>query len=492
MSILESMRSGTDSTFMQVILALVVVSFVFWYAKPQADVTSEAANVHGTRIMGTQVDRELRISLGGMSPRSDEEWAQYRSQVTRNLVDRELLYQYGIKAGLQYDVDAETGLSRTIALRRRENPMFVDESGQFDEELYRQGLRQMQFTPDEFDARLQKDVVYQKFAALMSYGVIVPDQMLRDAYIQQETKARVEYVRLRPANFNDQVDTSEAAIAAWLEANPGSARASYDASLAEYELPETIEVQMIALRLTGDGQGAADLRPRLVTMRESILAAADAKAEMADLARKWSEHITAEDGGDLGSRAVSEVSDEVLAGIEGLEPGDVSDVIFTDNLAAIYRLGARTEARTQPYEEVEADIASRLMLESETPGLAATFAEELRAEWARTGQVPESRLTELGLMVQTSEYRNMASQPSALAPPDQLIKEALGREPGDVLSQVFQAGETLFVAAVDDIEEADLSAFEDDRASIRRAVLRERRGEFITDWLEDARREAGL
>ena len=93
MSILESMRSGTDSTFMQVLLAVVVVSFVFWFTKPQGDLIAERANVNGTRIMSPDVDKALRVQLRGRSLGSDEAWASAQSEMLTYLVNDELVLQ---------------------------------------------------------------------------------------------------------------------------------------------------------------------------------------------------------------------------------------------------------------------------------------------------------------------------------------------------------------------------------------------------------------
>ena len=60
MSVLESMRSGTDSTFMQVVLAAVVVSFVFWYATPQGNTGAVIVTVNGDEIMDTDFYRQVR------------------------------------------------------------------------------------------------------------------------------------------------------------------------------------------------------------------------------------------------------------------------------------------------------------------------------------------------------------------------------------------------------------------------------------------------
>lgn len=492
MSILESMRSGTDSTFMQVLLAVVVVSFVFWYSTPQGDVAAERANVNGTRIMSPDVDRELRILLRGRSAGGDAEYAEAQRATTDILVDQELVRQAAADAGMVLDVDRDTRVSRSVALARMQDGNFLGEDGTYDDDLYRSVIKYYGYTDSEFEARLQKQAVVGKMQRLMASGIVVPDDMLRDAYIERETRTRLRFARIRPSNFNDEVNTDDAAIIAWIAANPGSVEAAYAAEQATLTTPESVDVRMIAFRLSGDGQGAAELRPRMQALKDEIQAASNPDETMADLARKWSEHPTADDAGSLGIKPVADLSDSVLEGIDGLDVGQMSDILFTDDLVTLYRVNARTPASTPTMEDVQADIASRLMRDSETPALAAAYAEELRTQWASTGSPPTARLTELGITVQTSEYLNAQTPPSLLTPPTAMVKSALRMEPGSVLPEVYQTGDALYVGVVDDIQAADMSAFDTERDAIRRQVTDSQRTAFLQQWVADLRSDAKL
>ncbi len=492
MSILESMRSGTDSTFMQVLLAVVVVSFVFWFATPQGDVAAEVANVNGTRIMTPDVEREMRRQFAGRSPNGDAEYARAQAMVVDSLVDRELMRQAAVGSGLMLDVDRESRISWSVAQARGSNRQFLDEEGEFDEELYRAGIRYLGYTADEYEALLQKDSLITKMQRLMSYSVVVPDAMLRSAYEEMETKARLRFVRLRPANFNDEVDLSDAAVEAWIAANPGSVEAEYTATQDSLTTPEQVNVRMLVFKLTGDGQGAAELRPRMQAVRDEIEASEDPDATMDEMARKWSEHVTADDGGSLGTLAIADLSQDVIDGIDGLEAGQLSDIKFAGSMIALYLVNERTEARTPSVEEVRMDLASRLMRERETPALAAAFAEELQATWTADGTAPMERLGELRIVVQTSSMLNKQSPPGALAPPATMVAAALTASAGDVLPEVYQSGEALFVGVVDTIERADMGRFEQEHEAILRSVVQQRRGQFLRAYVDDLKAQANL
>jgi hypothetical protein len=92
MSVLEQMRSGSDSTGMQFMMALVVLSFVGWYAMPTGDMTNVVAEVNGEKIMGTewgrlyrQTERRQEVMRGGTL--SDQEQKLLGDSVKQTLAD---------------------------------------------------------------------------------------------------------------------------------------------------------------------------------------------------------------------------------------------------------------------------------------------------------------------------------------------------------------------------------------------------------------------
>ena len=110
MGVLEQMRSGSDSTFMQVILAMVVVAFVGMYMNPQGERSGIVATVNGVRIMDTEYSREYRQALArreGQSGRvlSDAEQKQLGEQVRQQLIEKEVVLQEAERLGLEVSDD---------------------------------------------------------------------------------------------------------------------------------------------------------------------------------------------------------------------------------------------------------------------------------------------------------------------------------------------------------------------------------------------------
>ncbi len=368
MSILESMRSGTDSTAMQVVLALVVVSFVFWYAQPEGDRASVVATVNGTTIMDTEFSRLYRrVERQLDQAMTPEEEAELRERVRQQLIEDEVIRQEARRLGLEV---SDTEIARELLAI----DFFKDDDGRFDQRIYESQLRNMGYASRaDFEDEIRRQLLREKLRYLVFLGVSVSEPILRQAFTEENTRINVEYVRVRSGQFVDAVDVSDAAIEDYLATAPERVQAAYDRDFDRlYNVPEKVRLRMLRLQVRPDGLGVADLRPRLEEMRDRIAAGAD----MDTLARKWSEHASADDGGDLGLLEVPRLTDEASRAAGRLQPEELStiyvgetDLTFYRTLA-VWKLAILCEGLYKRYLEGKADSDWFAVLEEGVPAMA--------------------------------------------------------------------------------------------------------------------------
>src|SRR5688572_17203432 len=102
MGLLEKMRSSSDSTFIQVVMALIILSFIGFYGQPNGDRSGVIATVNGTRILDTEYHRALREELRMVQRTlSDAEQKQLGEQVRQQLIERQVLLQEARRLGLE-------------------------------------------------------------------------------------------------------------------------------------------------------------------------------------------------------------------------------------------------------------------------------------------------------------------------------------------------------------------------------------------------------
>ena len=479
MSILEQLRSGSDSAGMQVIMALVVVSFVFWYVRPAGDKSQVVAEVNGTRIMDTEYSRMYRDEERNREYRyqralSDPEKQQLQDEVKNTLIQNEVLLQEADQLGVEVS-DTE------IAQYLLDIESFYDENGDWDPALYERFLKRRRVSRSDFEADLRADMVREKLKSLVFMGATVSAPVVRDAYIAANTAFDITYVRVRPSAFFDDVEVTAEDRSAWAEENEDRIREIYERDFdLKYNHPQEVQVLMIHLAVKQDGVGVADLLPRMRKIREEI----EAGADFGEMARKWSEHPSALQGGDLTLKSVTDLSEDIVDAVVDLGVGDVGEVKPNDAWVRLYKLEQRKDAYVDGLDEVTDSIIEQTIREERAPVLAATLSEELLAQWKENGNVPEVLLSEKGLISNTTGMIKGA-EGARFGPPKEMLGAAQLATADSVLPQVYESAGVLWVGQVTAREEPDMDAFEADKEEIREQTLVQRRISFYQGWVTD-------
>lgn len=483
MGVLESMRSSSDSTFMQVVLVAVIVSFVGWMAMPQGDKTTAVARVNGEPIMDTEYRRLFarvvdRREQEQNRPLSNEEEENLGEMVRQELIRNEVVLQAARATGLtvsNYELLWE--VTRTGQLAG-----FADEAGVVDEQEYKRFLQRQGLTKGTWESQLIEGLLVQKAKELALMGVTISEPILRELYEANQRRVTVTYAAVRPGDFFERVEVTDAEVAAWLEENEAEAREIYDRDFERrFKHPEQLELGLIKLEIR-EGQSAADLLPRINAVREELLAGGDFE----QLARKHSEDPSAGVGGMLGLKPVLKIAPEVTQAVGDTEVGAITRVVPGDDDVRIYKVLQRTEASEDSFEEASRTIAVDAIKKKRATEVAIDFARnELLPAWTEAGEVPSDLLSENGLSSQTSRPMASTDPAPAFGPPAEVYSKAMDAEKGTVLPEVFESRGVYWVAQVSDKQEADLALFESRRETIRSQELFTRRQQFLENWITD-------
>lgn len=478
MGLLEQMRSSSDSTFMQVVLAMVVVAFILMYARQDGDRVGVTAVVNGERIMDTELIRSYRDQMARMERQrgrtlSDPEQQQLRDQVRQMLIQNEVLRQEAVRLGLEV---SDEEVARELLSQ------FSGEDGKFSQENYERFLKYSHLTEDAFEAQMRKYLLVEKLRNVARLSVTLSAAELEDAYREQETQVSLKMVQVRPASFDFEV--TDDVRTQWLAANEAQVKEAYDQDFERlYNHPEQVRYSMIRLAVVPDGPPLSDLVPMLTDVREQI----EKGADFAELARTWSEDPTASNGGDVGLRPVKQLSQQDSQAIEGLAQGEMSKVYSTDTDVRLIRLEERVAAYQDDLESVTDEIADRLIKAEKVRELALAFArDELLPAWQTSSEVPESMLAEHDLAATSTGL--IATQQkgfSLFGPPQELLDAARETEVGQVLPEVYEGSGIYFVAQLEERSEPDMERFENEKTMIRESALAQERETFLNQWTDN-------
>ncbi|MGI9221398.1 MAG: SurA N-terminal domain-containing protein [Woeseiaceae bacterium] len=368
------------------ILAIIAVSFVFFGATLNFAGNIYAAKVEGSEISVGEFENAYRVQLDNnptLASMPAEFRGSVRLNVLENLIRERLVELHLAEAGYQV---SEIQLTESI---QRIPDFQVD--GQFDLEAAESLLAQNGLTSAQFRntqrARLRID---QLRRAIGGTALVTPSQYRRYLNLVAEQRL-VSLARFDLQAAAAEVEVSEAQIVAFYEENdtmfllPETASIEY-IELNRADVAAQVEISEEALNeyyldsqnrylqdeqrrarhilvLSGDDELAAEEKAK------GLVARVEAGEPFEDLAATYSEDgTTSSQGGDLGARTRTQLSDELGSAVFTMGVGEVSGPIKSDFGFHIVRLDEILEQGPLPLEQVRGELLSELR-EQETDGM---------------------------------------------------------------------------------------------------------------------------
>ena len=475
MPVMETIRRATDSTAMRIVFGAIVLVFVFWGVGATGPQSIPIATVNGTRITDTQFQRIMRqVDRSGSMDEADRK--RISQQVIDDLIQSEALLQEADRLGIEVS-DEE------IARQVLQIDDFKDGKGKFSQELYEKGLKRFGMTQGGYESQLREFLTLEKLDRMAGGGVQVHDGLLERQFRIDQTRLDLSWVRIPDAALLNQVPIDDATLDAFVATNADQIRVRYDKDYDRlYNEPAKATLATILLRGVMDQGSVEDteLRSRM----EAIRAEAVAGADFGELATRYSEDLTAVNGGAQGTMSEPQLDLAIANAVFATEAGGVTAIVETARGLQILQVQERIEATITPMEDVQRDIARTLIQEDQVSEVAAAYAEKVLSAWKDSGSPPAELLGEAGLVVETSlavsptRPQLSASSPALLGALSSVTAEG-------VLDAVYPTDDGRVVAAVTSFQEPDMDLFAIEKESLRSRVLAMERQSFIDHWKGD-------
>jgi peptidyl-prolyl cis-trans isomerase D len=367
-------------------LGVVSIGMVLTLAPIPGGDTSQAdsnvlATISGQKIttqdLQRNIDAQLRNSPLGSDPRMVTAIAQ--STLDEMVLQRALLDQaksLGIVVSNEELMQALHGIP------------YLFSNGSFIGMDQYQNLIQQEtgMTVPQFEAQLRDNILMSKIRSTITDTVQVSPAEVHQEYERRNTKARIAYVLFDAANYEKNVQVTPDALAAYFKANApryklpeqrqvryvlitadqvrsqavvtdAQLQAYYNQHLADYRVPDRVHVAHILFKTTG--KSPADVA-KISATAASVLAQAKSGADFGELARKYSEDTTAQNGGDLGwivrGQTVKEFEDAAFS----MKAGQISNLIKTVYGYHILKVIDRQTAHLQTFDEVKDSIRATM------------------------------------------------------------------------------------------------------------------------------------
>jgi peptidyl-prolyl cis-trans isomerase D len=343
-----------------------------------------------------------------------------------------------------------------------------------------------QLSRAEFESQVKSDMELNRLQALITGGVTVSDNAVRDAYKANGTKVKFDYVVLSADDLRKSINPSDADLQAFFKTNanryagavpesrkiqyvafdasnlPGGkpqvsdadVQAYYNAHKDQYEVKEQVKTRHILIAVPAGADAKTDAAAK--AKAEDLLKQIKAGGNFADLASKNSDDPGSKtQGGELPMIPTAGLDPAYAKAAMALNPGQTSDVVKSQFGYHIIQTEQKDAAHTKPLAEVKAEIIP--VLEQQRAGAAEqTFAAALAADAKKNGL--DKAAASRGLHVVTTDYVAKDGVIPGLADGSSLLTQAFavvkGADPAPV-----STGEGFAVFSVADIKPAHAPDF---------------------------------
>ena len=306
-----------------------------------------------------------------------------KKTVVDQMIDDYIIETDAKKMGIEVaDADLQQAISQVPAFNR---------DGRFDENLYRRYLDYERLTPAEFEYKMGKELLKQRFVGVLTENVVVPVQELDATYHFLNDKYELSYLTIDSSTFAKDVQLRQDQIQSYYDANKdryklppkitleaieypaasylegaqvtkNDALEYYDGHKSDFSQPAKMHARHIFFKMPeGADANALAQKEQLI---KKVLAEAKEGKDFAALAAKYSEDAqTAKKGGDMGTLTREGFPQGVGEVLETMKPAEVKGPVKSPLGIHILKLESREEAKATPFEQVEATVTDTLKLQ---------------------------------------------------------------------------------------------------------------------------------
>jgi len=254
-------------------------------------------------------------------------------------------------------------------------------------ERYRDFVSQQAgMTVPQFEAQLREGLLLQKMRAVVTDGVRVSPDEVRQEFRRRNAKAKIEYVLFDPSRYLQAVEISQEALESFFKKNAerykeaedrrvryvlldsdrvraqvklseDDLRQYYNQHLSDFRVEDRVNVAHILFKT--EGKNPEEIQTLEKTARE-VLDKLKSGADFGEMARQYSEDSSASQGGEIGwivrGQTVKEFEDAAFR----MKPGEVSDLIKTSYGFHIIKVFDKQQAHLQTFDEVKGQIREDL------------------------------------------------------------------------------------------------------------------------------------
>lgn len=491
---LQILRKKAQSTFIQIIVVVIALVFIFWgVGTNMLNDRQSAIVVNGEEISFQQFQQaydaayeRLSDQFGGNVPKGLAETFGVKQQVINQLIQTALLRQGAADMGI---VVSGEDIQNVI-----KNMTQFQENGIFSMDRYKSVLAVNRMAPTKFEQTLHVDRLSELGVRdIGSFASIATQYEIKDIYGQINEKIELEYVKLSPDDFSDQVELNDALLSAWFETVKDNYKTApeskvdyltftydeigskvqidsekieeyYQNNSKTYQEPEMRHARHILFKASS--ADSTELHKEKAAKAEEVLKLAQESNDFAELAREYSEGPSRESGGDLGFFPAGSMVPEFDRAIVALQPGEISPVVKTQFGYHIILLEGIKPAVTKPLSEVTEEI-TKILQRKEAESLTFQLANSAYEGIISAGSLAKYTEQNQDISIINTDFFNRDNAPEDLQKDPLFLNAVFNLNKGE-LSSLIKGKSGYIIIFTTDIKEPTLPAMASIKATLEK------------------------
>jgi peptidyl-prolyl cis-trans isomerase D len=384
---LKTMRSNMKSlSWILWLVILVFIGFIFvqWGSGrfEQEGLDRDVAAIGSKKISGEAFQKNLTRSLDMYSK-------QFKNNFNRSLINQlgiaEQVLQGMVSALIVENEADKLQLSVNDAElqdRIRTYPAFQRNGGFIGSEEYERLLAYNQIQVTDFEQGLKQELLADKLKDLLSAGLALDWNTIREGYRQENDKAELDFIALKSDAIKEDPAVSDLEIRDFYQTNGNLFKSpekragqilvlkfadfKKDVVLKEKEIFDYYQKNKSMFKVPGKTKisriwlpYAPASRDETLKKAEDIVARSNAE-NFAEKARELSADEKAKDGGDWGYWGWQNFSSQELSLINSLNQGEISSPVDAGQAFSILFAAEKIAEKQEIYSEVKARISALL------------------------------------------------------------------------------------------------------------------------------------
>ncbi|GAB4327853.1 MAG: peptidylprolyl isomerase [Calditrichia bacterium] len=400
----------------------------------------------------------------GQEP-DENRMAQLRDQVWESYIQRVLYAKEIERRGIKVtDREIFLQVMQNPPAEIRQNPSFQTD-GKFDIAKYQQALRDPNVDLTSLENYYREILPYQKLQEIITSAVVVTEEEVRNAYMEENIKAKIKYLMVPITSFTkDSVSVTEDEIKEY-----------YNKHKEEFSVEEKRKLDYVIFSTNPSAEDTAKVR----RLAEEVLKEAKSGVDFAQLADEYSEDPSVtRNHGDLGFFEKGRMVKPFEEAAFNAKPGEIVGPVETNFGLHIIKVHERKVENKQPKVHASHILlrynASALTLE-QARNAADNFAEVASEEgFKKAADQFKYEIKQTPEFPKRPYIPGLGNLASAI--------EWVFKAKVDDVSKVHRTNQGYVVFRLAEIMEAGYRPFEEVKGICKNRVMQEKRKVLVRDF----------